>query len=228
MTKREAQAAVAMSRNHNGKMPCLSYGVPPALTCFWRDWPDEHKADVLSMDDQICSHCYALRGHYRNLPVRRVQEERLRLLHESPTWISDMVRALWYEKYFRFYDSGDCDSHATASKIIEVARLSPATKFWVSTKMAQMFAYLQTYELSTLPNLCVRQGIQVIDEAPSVVHGLIERMPDEVTFSLVMRDPSNAVYPGAVICPATTIRKSCGDCRACFDRDQKLVIYKLH
>ena len=165
----------------------------------------------------ICSKCYALKGRYAFANVQNALERRFAGL-ENPRWVEAMAFLLnKVEKsgFFRWHDSGDIQSLAHLSRIVEVCKLTPQIKHWLPTREFSIVAeYLKTNSLPE--NLTVRLSALMLESAPPV--SIAQRLG--LTTSGVSKT--------GFTCPASNQAGKCGDCRACWSKSVSNVNYKQH
>jgi hypothetical protein len=70
----------------------------------------------------VCFKCYARRGFYRMPNNKKAMADRL-IFMKSPDFIPKMVKLLQDELRFRWFDSGDTQSHKMCEDILTIARL---------------------------------------------------------------------------------------------------------
>jgi hypothetical protein len=164
-----------------------------------------------------CKGCYAVGGNYRfpNVKAPRIENKQD---WKRPSWVSDMVRELDNDRYFRWFDSGDVYSVRLAVKIYEVMKLTNHVKHWIPTRMHK-FAKFKTIlaRMQSLPNVMVRPSSDsVMGEFEVGLHG-----------STITPDP-DVVIEGAHVCKAYKNEAKCGPCRACWDKAIKVIAYPAH
>jgi len=216
MTKAQKNAKLSAP----GKMPCPSWSTRAGVTCPF--------AKTLGGEAvPVCAKCYAMKGRYRFGNVQKAQESR-EIDSKTESWVSRMVTAIAQNDHFRWFDSGDINSIELAKKILEVMKLTPDTKHWLPTrayKHVNLRVILE--EMASLPNVSVRCSSDDIgNEFQNHTNG---RKPVG-GISLVVSDPSEITAENVHVCEATTNKdkKTCGDCRACWDTDIDIIAYKLH
>jgi len=211
-----------------GKMPGPAFNLPASacrIGSFLKDNPNS-----------VCSHCLAadewewrkqtalIEGHgpkrnnFIKLNVRRDNANRLHQLRH-PFWVPAMVFVLRNQrfgcgiKWMRWFSSGDLQSPAHLKNIELVARYTPRTRHWMSTR-EQVIAR----QAEQPKNLVVRVSGHWIDGAP----------PKEFEqVSSVSRgdEPTH----GGFRCPADKAGDYvCGNCRACWDPEVYHIDYPLH
>ena len=101
-----------------------------------------------------CSGCYATTGNYvfDNVKAPRLHN---REDWQRDAWVSDMVKALDSDRYFRWFDSGDVYALELAEKILEVMTLTPWVKHWMPTRMFKFAKFRPIIaKMQALPNNC--------------------------------------------------------------------------
>ena len=200
---------------------CGSLSKPSKMPCFGYSIPAEHCKVGKRMQDvsgSICSVCYALRGNYQFPVVKAGLEKRFQSLKDE-RWV-DAIVALIAKKeksgYFRWHDSGDLQGIWHLEKIVEVAKRLPNIKFWLPTREYKIVKdYLSVY--GAFPsNLTVRlSGLWLDGNFP------------EKHFN-----PYNLPVSGAASvnynCPAHLQGNKCLDCRACWNLNEKEIVYRKH
>jgi hypothetical protein len=190
------------------KMPCHGYSLP-ASAC-------KVGAKLVKVNGSTCSKCYALKGNYTFPSVRASLNRRLEAI-KDPNWPFIMVGLILnHEKsgYFRWHDSGDIQDIDHLKKIVAIAQMLPDIKFWLPTREYSIVkGYVKDY--GRFPeNLTVRVSAHMIDESVSGFE-----LTSEVTTNLER-----------VTCQASMPKSNhkCGDCRNCWDKSVKTVIYFKH
>ena len=181
-------------------MPGLSYSLPA--------WECQTGAKLRKVETSPCFGCYALKGNYTRYPaIKAAQYRRLEAI-KHPKWVEAMAAKIKNQKWFRWHDAGDVQSHEHMEKILEVARLTPDTKHWMPT---QERPYLPDPE-AVPDNMVIRlSGSKVDGPAPKA-----------------WSHTSTVVTDGAPSCPAPTQGGKCMNCRACWNKDIKNVSYGKH
>lgn len=192
------------------KMPCLSWSLQALDTC-----PGSKKADGTLVD--ACKGCYATDGNYRfkNVIAPRLHNQQD---WKRDAWVSDMVKALDNSRYFRWFDSGDCYDIRLARKILEVMTATPWVSHWLPTRMHKFSKFLPVLEsMQALPNVVVRYSSDSITG---------QTIPGQTTSTIVQyfEDASEEM----TVCAAYTREGKCGDCRACWDKDIRVIAYPSH
>ena len=186
------------------KMPGPAYNLP-AAACLTG-------AKLVKVRGSTCSGCYALKGNYKRFPaVQKALNRRLKSL-EDPRWVTGMITLIQGRPVFRWHDSGDIQSAKHLTNIFEICKATAATLHWLPTREAQFLKFLD----------------------PEVVPKNLK-----IVFSDHMNDQGRGVswWPytsgvttnhEAVTCPSSKQDNKCLDCRKCWDRDVKRVIYGKH
>ena len=202
MLKKEA-SKITGGLSAPGKMPEGSYNLP-ARACITG-------AKLREVPGSTCSGCYALKGRYRFQNVKDAMNRRLAKLHD-PRWIEAMTTLVTGQPVFRWHDSGDVQSVQHLKNIFEVCKRTPGTRHWLPTREARF--------LSLMDPAVVPKNLKIV---------LSDHMNDQAT------PPSWWPYTSgvttdhaAVTCPASRQGNKCLDCRKCWDRSVKRVIYGKH
>ena len=156
--------------------------------------------------------------------VKKAQARRLKiLLSDMFAWKRAMVsllekkyaRKVGAERVFRWHDSGDLQSLEHLSAIVEIAKLVPSIRFWLPTRERKMVTeWLSQHPQGFPENLAVRVSAAMVGQknAPVPAGTVGSTVGAEEGFS----------------CPARLQGNSCGDCRACWNREVISVDYHLH
>ena len=204
------------------KMPGYGYSLP-AANC-------RIGSKLRKVEGSVCSKCYALKGRYMFTQVQEALRRRRRSLLDY-RWTEAMAVLIdHYCKevpYFRFHDSGDIQNINHLDKIVKLVKKLPHIKFWLPTLEIKI---IKDYFFGELPeavphNLNIRLSSAMINQLP-LAHIVEENGGDEVTTSSVHSDISE--LPKAILCPATLDRHECEDCRQCWDKSFKHVVYVKH
>jgi len=150
-----------------------------------------------------------MKGNYTRYPaIKAAQYVRLKAITD-PRWVGAMVAQIKRQKFFRWHDAGDIQSADHLQKIFEVCRLTPDTKHWIPTREAQFLKDVNPEEVPE--NLIIRMSSHMIDQGP------VSFWPWTSTVGSKSRT-----------CPAPDQGNSCGDCRACWDRNTPNIEYGKH
>ena len=199
MKVKEAKA-ITGSMTRTSKMPGLSYSLPA--------WECQTGAKLRKVPTSPCFGCYALKGNYTRYPaIKAAQYVRLKSL-EDQRWIAAMVAQVIRQKFFRWHDAGDVQSHEHMAKILEVARLTPDTQHWMPT---QERPYLPDPE-AVPSNMIIRLSAAKIDGSAGKAWS----------------HSSSVVTDGSETCPSGKQGNQCLDCRACWSKDIKNISYGKH
>ena len=162
-----------------------------------------------------CQGCYATTGNYRFANVKKPREFN-RDDWQRPGWVMDMVESLDSSRYFRWFDSGDMYSVDLATSIYQVMRLTPWVKHWLPTRMHKFDKFKSIIKaMQELPNVVVRFS------SDSVNGEIIQGQTTSTIFS-------DTVPVGATECQAYQHEGKCNGCRACYNKDVKVIAYKAH
>ena len=202
MLKKEARL-ITGGLSKPSKMPGPAFNLP-ASQCI----TGSKLVDVLN---STCSGCYALKGRYRFKNVQAALNRRLEKLHD-PRWIEAMVTLIDNGPVFRWHDSGDVQSVQHLKNIFEVCKRTPGTSHWLPTREARF--------LSLMDPDVVPKNLKIV---------LSDHMNDQE------KPPTWWPYTSGVTtshdqvtCPASSQGNKCLDCRKCWDRGTKRVIYGKH
>ena len=188
----------------------LSWSLQALETC-----PASINADGSLVD--ACKGCYATTGNYNypNVKAPRIhnREDWTRL-----AWVDDMVQALDSSRYFRWFDSGDMYAIGLAEKILEVMQRTPWCKHWLPTRMHKFPKFRKVLQdMQALDNVSVRfSSDSVVGEYIDGLHG-----------SVIVPTVDDAKQ-GMTLCTAYEHGGKCNGCRACWNKDVKLIAYPAH
>ena len=183
------------------KMPGLSYSLPA--------WECKTGAKLVKVPGSVCAGCYAMKGNYTRYPaIKAAQYRRLDAI-KNPLWVQAMAAKIKRHKWFRWHDAGDIQSADHLKKIFEVCKLTPDTKHWMPTREAQFLKDVNPEEVPE--NLIIRMSSHMIDQGP------VSFWPWTSTVGSKSRS-----------CPAPDQGNSCGDCRACWNREIPNIEYGKH
>jgi len=185
------------------KMPGPSINLP-ATQCITG-------SKLQAVKGSTCSGCYALKGRYRFPNVKEAMARRLNRLHD-PRWIEAMVTLVTGHPVFRWHDSGDLQSVQHLKNIFEVCKLTPDTLHWLPTREAR---FLRLMDPAVVP-----KNLKIVLSD----HMNNQRVPPTwwPYTSGVTTDHSQ------VTCPASKQGNKCLNCRKCWARSVKRVIYGKH
>ena len=221
---------LGLTLSQTEKMPCASYALP-ASECITG-------SKLRAIPGSVCATCYAMKGRALFGVVKSSRKKRFDALPTTVTgwlaWADSMVTTIEKKQgdtgFFRWFDSGDLQSVDMLYAIIVIARKMPETKFWLPTHERTIVnEWFRRDERDTndgidpsewyrFPdNLTVRvSGAMINGDVPTTRHGLTSTVYDD----------DGRAHGHA--CPCGIDRKTCGDCRACWDSGIANVSYKLH
>ena len=192
---------ITYSLTRTSKMPGLSYSLPA--------WACQTGAKLRKVKTSPCYGCYALKGNYTRYPAIKIAQYRRLAAIKMEGWTRAMAVQILKQKYFRWHDAGDVQSHEHMAKIIEVCKLTPNTKHWMPTQERQ---YLPKPE-DVPANLIIRLSRSKVDGPAG---------------NAWTHDSGVTTQEGERTCPAPDQGGACKDCRACWNKDIKSVIYGKH
>jgi hypothetical protein len=202
MLKKEAKE-ITGGLSAPSKMPGPSFNLP-APACITG-------SKLVDVEGSTCSGCYALKGRYRFPNVKEAMTRRLDRLHD-PRWVDAMVTLIGKDSVMRWHDSGDLQSVQHLKNIFEVCKRTPGTRHWLPTREAR---FLKLLDPEVVP-----KNLKIV---------LSDHMNNQqVTPSWWPYTSGVTTDHEAVTCPASKQGNKCLDCRKCWDRDTKRVIYGKH
>ena len=194
-------------------MPGYSFSLSPALC--------KTGSILRKLPNTPCSTCYAYRGNYSRPTVKTALDARLKGWKNDPDWVLLMTIRLLYlsikHQYFRVFDAGDLVSVKMLEDINQVAQnINPYVFVWLPT---QERAYVKAFTGTFSSNLTVRISSTKVDEIQT------STIPGVVNSSV---STTNNLSKGAFLCPSRNQQNKCGLCRACWDLNQKQIVYQKH
>ena len=202
MLKKEARQ-ITGGLSAPSKMPGPAFNLP-ASQCITG-------SKLVKVPGSTCSGCYALKGRYRFKNVQAALNRRLEKLHD-PRWIESMVTLIKDQPWFRWHDSGDVQSVQHLKNIFEVCKRTPGTSHWLPTREARF--------LSLMDPDVVPKNLKIV---------LSDHMNNQATAPSWWPYTSGVTTShDQVTCPASRQGNKCLDCRKCWDRGTKRVIYGKH
>ena len=191
------------------KMPGPSINLP-AVACLTG-------SKLVKVKGSTCSGCYALKGRYRFPNVQAALRRRLSKLHD-PRWVDAMVTLIngrhWQkpQPVFRWHDSGDLQSVQHLKNIFEVCKQTPDTSHWLPTRESR---FLKLMDPDVVP-----KNLKIV---------LSDHMNDQQVAPTWWPYTSGVTTSHELVtCPASKQGNKCLDCRKCWDRGTKRVIYGKH
>lgn len=193
------------------KMPCFSYSIP-ANKCIIG-------SKLRNVEGSVCHKCYAFKGFY-NYPNPKNALEKRYLSLNDPQWVANMtllIGSLESSGYFRWHDSGDIQSIEHFDKICQIARNLPNIKFWLPTREYSIVGEYVKSKKSIPSNLTVRLSAYMVD---GPLPTALAKKLNVVSSGVSATDNFN--------CPASKQNNFCLNCRMCWDKRVKTVIYHKH
>lgn len=193
------------------KMPGYAYSIP-AEEC-------NKGSQLRKVKGSVCEKCYALKGRYVFSNVKNALRRRFESL-SHPLWVEAMAFLINQAgiNVFRIHDAGDIQSLAHLENIVSVCKKTPDVRHWLPTREYGVVRDFLDKHGSFPDNLNVRLSAYMVDGPLPLA--LADRMG--VTVSGVTSDKTKAN------CPAYTQGGVCGSCRACWDKNTKVVLYPKH
>ena len=191
------------------KMNCKSFSLPVNLEVC------KGMIDATGKVKPVCQSCYAKKGFYHMPVVKAVRENNL-IASKKIDFAKHMIKLLEKQKYFRWFDSGDVYSNDFLRTIEEICYNTPHVKHWIPTKSRELFNQPTWDRLESLPNVTVRYS------SPSII-GTYEEKHGSTVSSVIKKSTKELFY-----CPASNQKGKCNDCRACWNKNLKVVSYLKH
>jgi len=191
------------------KMPCFGYSIP-AYKC-------KIGSKLRKIKNSVCFDCYAMKGRYSFGSTKAAMEKRFDSI-SNPDWadtIAKLIKRKEKSGFFRWHDSGDLQSVAHLEAIVWVAELLPNIKFWLPTREYNIVEEYLGYSGKFPENLTVRLSALTVDESVKE-----SQNPYGLPTSEVSRNGHN--------CPSFNQGGKCLTCRKCWDKNEKVIIYKKH
>lgn len=194
------------------KMPCFSYNIPA--------WECKVGAQLMKVANSTCSSCYAMKGRYVFNSTKAVMYRRFDRIFK-PMWVEAMVLSIAINEtsgYFRWHDSGDLQNLQHLDNIVRIAKFLPEIKFWLPTRE---YKVVSDYADVVPQNLTIRFSAHMIDS--------VKEVANKEHSSIVISNEAKATLDVSV-CHATRPEGThkCDDCRACWNKDVKVVAYLKH
>ena len=202
MLKKEAtQITGGLSKPNKMPGPSINLPAPACIT----------GSKLVYVEGSTCSGCYALKGRYRFPNVQAAMQRRLDRLYD-PLWIEAMVTLVTGQPVFRWHDSGDLQSVQHLKNIFEVCNATPETAHWLPTREAR---FLKLMDPEVVP-----KNLKIV---------LSDHMNDQRVAPTWWPYTSGVTTSHELVtCPASKQGNKCLDCRKCWDRNTKRVIYGKH
>lgn len=192
------------------KLPCYSYSIP-ADKC-------KTGGKLRNIEGSVCNKCYAHKGFYKLYPAVGVALQRRFDKLKHPKWVESMSFLInsYKEGYFRWHDSGDIQDIEHLKNIVEVCKNTPNTLHWLPTKEIQIITEYVKSGLTFPDNLIVRISNFMVES------NVFEKLANKL-----------GVYTSGVSkknynCKAPQQENQCKDCRMCWNKNIKHVIYHAH
>tara|TARA_R100000655_G_scaffold92683_1_gene133868 strand:+ start:853 stop:1512 length:660 start_codon:yes stop_codon:yes gene_type:complete len=200
--------------NQNSKMPEYNYDLSA--------WDCIKGSKLVQVEGSTCEGCYAQRGNYlryKNGSVGKSHKKHLESLY-NPKWVEGMAYQMkhYKVKYMRFHSSGDLQSYEHLKNIVEVAKLSPDTKFWIPTREIGFINQAKKERLNMPDNIVFRVS------AP-MKNGKLRNETFKNTSSVIT---DKKFLGNSWSCPAQNQGGACMDCRKCWDSNISDVAYPFH
>ena len=199
----------------NKKMPFYNYDLSA--------WDCQTGGKLRKKENSVCSVCYAMKGNYlryKNGSVGTSHKRHLKSLENGFEWsIAMAYQVLHYKtKYFRFHASGDLQSVNHAKQIINLARMTPTTKYWIPTRELGFIKALKDQNIVIPKNCIFRVSAPMVD-------GKLRRDKFNHTSSVISSESKKGK---SIICGAYKQGGQCLKCRACWSSKIKDISYLQH
>lgn len=213
VAKMQAETDSTVKLSNTSKLGVKSWSLQALNTCPASIGDDGELVDA-------CKGCYATAGHYRYANVRAPREFN-RQAWEQDSFVSDFVKALNKERFFRWYDSGDMYNIKLAEKMLEIMQLTPHVIHWLPTRMYKFKKFHSIIEqMAALPNVAVRLS------SDSITGEIVNSQVSDLNSTIIPEEEIDS-YNG-FICKAFYQDGKCLDCTACYSKDIKTVAYVGH
>jgi hypothetical protein len=196
------------------KMPCPAFSIS-AFRCKTGE-------KLRAIPGSTCEICYATRNTYLYPNTKNAMERRYQGL-SHPRWAEAMAFLIKCEgnAFFRWHDSGDIQSVEHLQKIVKVCTLTPSVSHWLPTREVGILGEYLNKGFRIPENLTIRLSAFMVDAPPPKV--LAEKFG--CVSSVVTTTPDKVE---AKVCPSNKQGNKCLDCRACWDKAEKVVAYVAH
>lgn len=186
------------------KMPCPSWSIPASLC----------KTGGLysTMTNSVCSQCYAKKGRSNFSSVQNARQKRFDLWQQEDSiiWRTAMKTLIQRHSFFRWFDSGDIYNADMFMDICNICTHTCKTQHWLPT--LERGLVLKHQHLIPV-NLCIRFSSPIVNQ--------ISQSKFPISQVVTAPDP--------LTCKATTEKdRACGQCRRCWDKNDKLITYLNH
>lgn len=211
--KMKGELSSTVKLSNTSKLGVKSWSLQAINTC---------PASIGSNGDLVdaCKGCYATSGNYRFANVRAPREFN-RQAWEQDAFVSDFIKALHKERFFRWFDSGDMYDLRLANKMLEIMKGTPHVKHWLPTRMYKFKKFHSIIEkMAALPNVTVRLS------SDSIVGELVKSSVSDLNSTIIPEYEIDS-YNG-FICQAFYQDGKCLNCTACYDKTVKTVAYVGH
>ena len=209
------------------KMPGASYNLN-ARDC-------KTGAKLVKVKGSVCAGCYALKGNYVRYQVVPIAQARRLARLENPGWVKAMAKLTAKGEPFRWFDSGDVQSLSMLIKIVAVAMLNPQQQYWLPTKEYKIVSTYRKQGGIVPNNLVIRVSAPMINQRLSDVYGntsMVITPGTKVGPDVTICDAAHTMKNGRKVETITKENKSllghCGDCRACWNPNNKVTAYPIH
>ena len=195
----------------NTKMPGTTYAID-AFAC-------NVGSKLRKVKGSTCASCYAIKLQKLRPSVDKGYKNNLAKFQRADLkqWVNAMVFQL--ERYnvdghHRWFDSGDLQSVDMLRAIVDVCKRTPNIKHWLPTREKGIVAEFTRFDVVP-DNLVIRLSAAMVNGVPATGYANTSTVHYKVD-------------PIGTECLAYTRSNSCGDCRACWDKDVLNVSYKKH
>lgn len=206
----KAAQAIAGSLGKPSKMPSHSYGISAALC--------KTGQQLAKVAGSVCSDCYACKANYKYPSVMTAHAKRAANIG-SQVWQDAMVYMIskTNDKFFRWHDSGDLQSTGHLKAIVNIAHALPNVRFWLPTKEKAILASAKRAGLIIPDNLIIRLSAAMVDS---------DKVNRELTgFVSLVQDKAEL---SGFHCRAPEQAGKCEDCRACWSKENRTIVYIKH
>ena len=202
--------------NGNGKMPGSTYATDP-FRC-------NTGSKLRKVAGTSCSKCYSCKlASFRPSVAKGYSNRHEAMLEASKDamvglkWVQAMVFMIKRsgDTHFRWFDGGDIVSPKAFDLIAQVAFHTPEVQHWLPTKEYKWFKEWIAQGGVVPKNLVVRVSTPKIDTKVTL---------KTTHTSTVSHKEAHIGH----LCPANGQGGTCGDCRACWDKEVANVSYPLH
>lgn len=178
-----------------------------------------------NINNSVCSKCYGNKGFYR-LYTKKLNDKTDKIINDLDNLEKELIDEISKKEksgYFRFFDKGDILSMEHLQSIMNICNALPNIQFWIPTKSIDILRDYIKNNGNIPKNVTIRISSFMLNKTMKL-DKILHCLP---IASVYDRDNIKNKNNDAFLCK-TNEKDNCGNCRACWSKSIREVIYEKH